>query len=74
MNARGANLVVVVAGCWMSMGSPSHAQTPSGPENYFNRWESNTPQSGIRLATFAQTAHWAPMPSWSHPELAHSPL
>ena len=48
-------------------------QTPSGPENYYNRWESNTTHSsGVRFGTFEQTRHWAPMPSWSHPELAHS--
>ena len=61
--------------CWLLWCTPSMAQTPTGPQNYYNRWESNrTQDSGVRFATFEQTRHWAPMPSWSHPELAHTAL
>ena len=59
--------------CWLYCCSPSLAQTPTGPQPYFNRWESNRSlDSGVRFANFEQTRHWAPMPSWSHPELSHS--
>ena len=58
--------------CWVCWYAPAVGQTPVGPEHFYNRWESHTTQSfGIRLGTFEQTRHWAPMPSWSHPQLAH---
>ena len=60
---------------WMLCSTPSMGQTPTGPRNFYNRWESNrTLDSGVRFANFEQTRHWAPMPSWSHPELSHTAL